>query len=124
MQNTIDFIPDDEDTGWGVLAVRFDWPNTDKPVITRMWYPIGRMAMSRCKEWIGKQVEEEGNGLYSLFEKGRYVPTRFRLQNGGATTPCKSENVDVPPPKTKVEVRWAYGGYWEKYLKTKGWVRA
>jgi hypothetical protein len=123
MNYTIDFIPNHEGATRGTLCIRDDWPMTDRPVILRLWSRISSNArLSEVETWIGQPVQRVGPGLYEWY--GGMRPLRFRLEHGGETIAFKTQEIEVPPPKTRVETRWAYGGYWEKYLKSKGWVKA
>jgi|SRR6516164_2379077 hypothetical protein len=110
-----------------------------KPEQIRMVWQIqitqarGSMSYCRVEDAIGKTAKSIGTGRFSIYMGyGAYLEGVFG--NGREPTPgdVKALSVDVTPvarPKVRpgVEVRWhhdGYRGYWQKYLKTKGWVAA
>lgn len=119
---TVDWVPDHEEATVGTLCIRDDWDLTDRPVIFRSWWRIrNNVRRSDCEAWIGQAVDRTGPGLYTWY--GGAHPLTFRLENGGSTVAFRSEEIPIPPPPARVEVRWNWGR-WEKFLKSKGWVAA
>ncbi len=96
------------------------------PVLMVLYWPTGirvsDFKQSYGEELIGRSVRYTGTGgLYSIEGASRL---QVRLVHGGQTTPVHVEKHKIPPPKVRagMEIRYDDGG-WQKYLKTKGWVK-
>jgi hypothetical protein len=113
---------------------------TDRPEQIRMVWQVrltqarGNLAYARVEDALGKTAKTTGGGgrLSVYIGYGAYLEGVFG--NGTETNPgdvkaISVETTAVPKPKVRpgVELRWrhdGYRGYWQKYLKTKGWVTA
>lgn len=121
----------------GKLYVSCEIPGTDAPEITIMYWPTGMRAWD-ARHYCGAGVwpeagfpaQAQGNGVYIVDFGGEgYMRTRasVRLVDGGRTTSAKTETCAIQCPRVRhgVETQWnGVRGYWEKYLKAKGWVIA
>lgn len=115
----------------GLVYVTSTWPNSNRPEITKSWYPVSNGRGARLKardidhEHFGKPVERDINGLHSIRLEafGHRSWLNVPLLNGGATVPDHYEVTPVPCPKVRknIKTRWQ-SGRWEKYLKTQGWL--
>lgn len=117
----VDFVPDGEGSTRGTLAIRSDYRNYDKPQIDRIWWPIDRCRRDQFERYIGQEVTAINDGIYIMYAFGN--PIRFILENGGQTKALKTEAIEIPRPKTRLETRW-HQGAWQKYSKSKGWEYA
>jgi len=102
----------------GYLYLVDRWTRSDEPVIDVMGWAIvshGRpVKVDRYnRHLIGKTVVRQGN-LFIIASNNQYV--NVNTQQAGFR-----EQIAVPRPKSRVELRW-HRGRWEKYLKAKGWV--
>lgn len=104
------------------------WVSTayEGPRLFESWYDLRMGSYGRIGEEevlpLKLMVYVSGSGMY-VDPKGRI----WGLPQGGAQLPAWTDKTDIPCPKVKadMEVRWnGSKGQWEKYLKTRGWVRA
>jgi len=97
----------------------------DEPRLIVRWYPIGRdgfRAAARGRDdLIGAPAVRRMSGAYEARIPNRWGPLQFTLLDNGATTPDFQEEIDIPKPKARVQVRWCMGR-WEKLLASRGWV--
>jgi hypothetical protein len=96
-----------------------------KPVVQKLWYPTEVYAPD-YPEFIGCEVRGNGfgNGIYSIIRNDGFgMQQNIRMINDGKTVPEFCEEIEVPKPNVKKELRWSdiYG--WQKLLKS-GWVSA
>lgn len=73
----------------------------------------------------GVRLEERNTAVYCFKVPGsdyRYV----RIDPQATAEYIDQWDIPCPPVRKGIETRWHKGaiGYWEKYLKTKGWVPA
>ena len=112
----------------GSVYITSSWPHSDRPEVTKAWYPVSNGYGARLEahhidqEHFGKTVEYDVNGLHYIWLNRSYssrldVP----LLNGGATVPDHTETTAVPCPKVRkgLPTRWR-SGRWQKYLKSQG----
>jgi hypothetical protein len=108
--------------GW--LFVREAYTEPSKPQTTISYWPIGLktyyLKRNYGEEKLGGPLTYKGDGLYE-----DSAGLRYRLQDGGQTRMTLQETEPIACPKTRNGVETRYqGGYWQKYLKTRGWVAA
>lgn len=108
--------------GWLVAREEYDdWLEPFR--ITYLW-PLQQTPRSYVEHLIGQEVRSNSASYaYSFTWGGR--DHIFRLPDGGQTKALSMTKAPVPCPKVRagIETRWR-GGYWQKYLKAKGWVAA
>lgn len=136
MKQTLAFVPDENypsgQIGW--LCVRYEQAWSDKPEMTVNYWPIEHGRLRDYREAFSELDSDTplygdaiyGSGGYSFARGyGSYSPV-LRLIDGGSTKPVKTEVLPIPCPKVRkgIETRFSYRGYWEKYLKSQGWVAA
>lgn len=105
------------------LAVEYESTFTGEPKMIRQIWPIGSYrltGMSYCtlQDAIGKPATIRDGAVSVYLGNGNHL--NGNLVNGGSTQSIKTETLDVPRPKCRVETRWK-NGRWEKLLRT-GWV--
>lgn len=68
-------------------------------------------------------LDDNGQGWYTA-RKGDMG--KISVQIGYSAPAAYVDDFSIPCPKVRkgIETRWSSKGYWEKYLKTEGWVRA
>jgi len=104
----------------------------DQPIKRRLWWPAVSFnlptdwpAVDRCE--LGRACGlSNGRYVAYFYAPGAYSYYRkveISLTDGGQTKAEFIESESIPCPKTKVETRYQ-SGHWQKYLKTRGWVRA
>jgi hypothetical protein len=117
----------EERDGW--LYIRDIHVSFTEPKEIATWWPLqvrfadfaqrfGSREEARLR--IGHTVIHEGNGLYRD-DKG----LRYRLVNGGQTTPEFTEVTDIAPPKQhgrKLPIEWRNGSWYKQ--TSQGWKRA
>lgn len=114
-----------------LVVVRHPVIHHDKPEVTYLHWPTTERAEEVRKlypHWIGSELESHGVGYpkYSIrLGSGCWSGWHtISLRDGSKTESIKNEVEQIPPPKTKFEVRWdRFHKRWEKRLK-KGWVIA
>lgn len=91
---------------------------SDPIMIVHHW-PISEEWAETAKRHVGVEVftNSLGGGVFTL--RTEYERVRLRLADGGKTTPIKTDEFPVPPPKTKRKLRWE--GEWQVFYKTMGW---
>jgi hypothetical protein len=117
----------EERDGW--LYIRESHASFTEPKEIVCWWPLqvhfadfAQRFGSReeARERIGHRVIHEENGLYRDDEGLRY-----RLVNGGQTTPQFTEVLDIAPPKQrgrKLPMQWQNGNWYKQ--TSQGWKRA
>ncbi|MBD3251079.1 hypothetical protein GF380_01225 [Candidatus Uhrbacteria bacterium] len=105
----------------GFLYLVEKYPRLDEPKIDTLWYPLqyeqgGKARLDRYTRHLEGNVVRKYTGSLYIDDDGK----TYRLLSNKADFVGTE---DVPPPKTRVKVRWVHGR-WEKYLKQKGWVPA
>jgi hypothetical protein len=107
-----------------VYVVSLD-TDREQPIVRRRWYPTGINVQTACSNLgcpiDGIVVSPLGNGIYVLpSEHGRI---QLGLKHGGSTINETIDQIEVPPPKTRLkgEIFWRHGEWWiaRKY----GWKR-
>lgn len=83
-----------------------------EPFQVTRWWPLPT-ASGRAKQ--GDCCEYRGDGYFLV------NGFNFRLPSGGSTQAVKTLREPVPPPKTRLEVRWK-DGHWQKLSKRNGWI--
>jgi len=102
----------------GIPHARSSFFETDRPVERVFLFPLPA-ASGRVQE--GDVVTyDAGRGVYHRYDS-LWGSRDFPLSEGGATKATVEER-EVPPPKTKLQVRWE-SGRWQKLMK-RGWVDA
>ncbi|KPK27038.1 MAG: hypothetical protein AMK69_11045 [Nitrospira bacterium SG8_3] len=100
-------------------------PSYSEPFMVHTYWPLGVRSRDITYNWgrdLPIDVEYWRDGIYQEVNRDCFRPLKFRLENGGKTTPAKTEKTPIPTPSKRFECRWNYG-HWEKLLK-RGWVRA
>ena len=125
---TLTFLPDeaspyDPEQNRGTLCIKWETADYYKPIMIVDYFPIMRCSRDDWHHLEGREASRDGRGIYAVSSPHSYDPWRFRLWEGGETTPIKREEEPIPAPKTRVETRYRYGK-WDKYLKSRGWVEA
>jgi hypothetical protein len=134
MRQTLAFVPDAEiemgrlpNHGW--LCVKYTDSHYIKPEMTVLYWPIMHGYRPDFQETfpeLDTDAELHGDrGAYTFYRGlGHYSPI-LTLKDGGKTKPIKSETFPIPCPKVRkgIETRFERG-YWQKYLKSEGWVAA
>jgi hypothetical protein len=78
------------------------------------------MSAISIEDAIGREATIQDGRVSVYCGNGNYLDGG--LVDGGQTKSIKTETIDVPRPKCRVETRWR-DGRWEKLLR-KGWVAA
>lgn len=113
----------------GRVCVRLPIIHTFEPKVTWHYWPTTENAgeiTQRFPSWIGRELLSASCGQFSIQMGDRPFSGwhTINLVDGGKTQPIHSVTEDIPPPKTKLEVRWdGYRERWEKKLKS-GWQPA
>lgn len=102
----------------GVPHVKVGMTLIDEPIEVFRYWPLPS-ASGRVQG--GERCYYPGDGFYLVVTHG-WGALNFRLPDGGSTKATRIEEVRVPRPKTRLEVRWK-SGRWEKLTK-RGWVDA
>ncbi len=120
---TLEWIDAGDKGKW--LAVREVYTFTT-PVRQIVYYPVcqGTEARARGCFDLPQDLRSWGEGRYTFTVNGGRQIT-VELLDGGKTLPIHSEEQPIPCPKVRagIETRWN-GNYWQKYLKSQGWVAA
>lgn len=110
----------------GELCVVEEDPSYNEPTMMILYWPTGIQASdfrySYGDELMGNLVQSAGTGgAYSIIGVPRL---QVHLVHGGKTKAIHVETRKIPPPKVRkgTELRYKEGG-WQKYLKTRGWVK-
>ena len=109
------------------LYVRWENPGFSEPIMHVNYWPTGIYAPEFKFNYgveLPLKLTDLGNGCYRVFEGYTYDrDTVIRLTNGGATKSEKYEEIPIPCPKVRKGIQTRYDhGYWQKYLKSEGWV--
>ena len=105
--------------GW--LCVAYSDTEYSRPLLKTLYWPIARMSEAYAAEHyqLGAPVHHLGNGAYRT--AGSWADTIvFRLTDGASTKPIHTAHDEIPPPKTRLPVKWERGA-WKKQTK-RGWV--
>jgi hypothetical protein len=112
MSGTIDYRD-------GHLTFRDQTYDSSQPIRREQHWALMRATAREAQEWIGREASYD-SGVVNV-RLAPYQYQAFRLP--GDQQALATIDHPVPPPKTRVEVRWHYGR-WEKHLSAKGWVPA
>jgi hypothetical protein len=107
------------------LAVEYQATIYNEPKVIRNVWPLGYyrfrgMSAISIEDAIGREATIQDGRVSVYCGNGNYLDGG--LVDGGQTKSIKTETIDVPRPKCRVETRWR-DGRWEKLMR-KGWVAA
>jgi hypothetical protein len=107
--------------GW--LCIRHTDAHYLEPKETTLWWPVEPARQDEVAHLVGLEARDCRDGTFGYREADRWV--YLPLRHGRQTQAIHAETVDVPCPRVRkgTRTRWERG-YWEKYLKTQGWVAA
>jgi hypothetical protein len=100
--------------------------DSEQPERITYYYPLAKCSEHDAAEWIGCDADYSGDPWYSYTVWRRSgIKQQFRLPDGGKTKAVAIDKEPISAPKVRhgVELRYRHG-YWQKYLKQRGWVAA
>jgi hypothetical protein len=95
--------------------------------VINVGHRIGNLRYAIVDEAIGKEANLHEGRVSVYCGHGAYI--QGELEGGANAMAAVVSVTTIPKPKVRgiVEVRWhhdGYHGFWQKYLKRTGWVRA
>ena len=93
------------DVGW--VCVTYEVPLWSEPFNQKTWWPIDTISLSDAKSIFGDfpvQAKDIGNGMFAV----PHSSERVRLLDGDKTKPIYIEEIPIPPPKTKMQVKYNF----------------